>query len=168
MTPHLPGDTAFIILYKWPLIFVHWYHHSTELVYKSFGYKNKVAAGGWFMTMNYGVHAIMYNYYTLKAAKVKPPQVVSHARHQPANPADVYGSYCRYPDLHLETGTGMPYNKGTPLLVLHLVYNLFPPLCPVLPPKLYNYQGQGQDQEPVKGWRKEGAPSSLLPRALRG
>ncbi|XP_022425232.1 elongation of very long chain fatty acids protein 3 [Delphinapterus leucas] len=68
------GDTAFIILYKWPLIFVHWYHHSTELVYKSFGYKNKVAAGGWFMTMNYGVHAIMYTYYTLKAAKVKPPR----------------------------------------------------------------------------------------------
>lgn len=74
MTPHLLGDTAFIILYKWPLIFVHWYHHSTELVYKSFGYKNKVAAGGWFLTMNYGVHAIMYTYYTLKTAKVKPPR----------------------------------------------------------------------------------------------
>ncbi|XP_036683611.1 elongation of very long chain fatty acids protein 3 [Balaenoptera musculus] len=68
------GDMAFIILCKRPLIFVHWYHHSTVLVYTSFGYKNKVAAGGWFMTMNYGVHAIMYTYYTLKAAKVKPPR----------------------------------------------------------------------------------------------
>ncbi|VFV24437.1 elongation of very long chain fatty [Lynx pardinus] len=67
------GDTAFIILRKRPLIFVHWYHHSTVLVYTSFGYKNKVAAGGWFMTMNYGVHAIMYIYYTLRAAKVKSP-----------------------------------------------------------------------------------------------
>eukprot|EP00069_Balaena_mysticetus_P001546 bmy_15416T0 len=68
------GDMAFIILCKRPLIFVHWYHHSTVLVYTSFGYKNRVAAGGWFMTMNYGVHAIMYTYYTLKAAKVKPPR----------------------------------------------------------------------------------------------
>ncbi|XP_016075365.1 PREDICTED: elongation of very long chain fatty acids protein 3 [Miniopterus natalensis] len=67
------GDTVFIILRKQPLIFVHWYHHSTVLVFTSFGYKNKIAAGGWFMTMNYGVHALMYTYYTLKAAKVKPP-----------------------------------------------------------------------------------------------
>ncbi|XP_020753455.1 very long chain fatty acid elongase 3 [Odocoileus virginianus] len=68
------GDTAFIILRKRPLIFVHWYHHSTVLVYSSFGYKNRVAAGGWFMTMNFGVHAIMYTYYTMKAAKVKCPR----------------------------------------------------------------------------------------------
>ncbi|XP_045882121.1 elongation of very long chain fatty acids protein 3 [Meles meles] len=67
------GDTAFIILRKRPLIFVHWYHHSSVLVYTSFGYKSKVSAGGWFMTMNYGVHAIMYIYYTLRAAKLKSP-----------------------------------------------------------------------------------------------
>lgn len=74
MTPHLPGDTVFIILRKRPLIFVHWYHHSTVLVFSSFGFKYKIAAGGWFMTMNFGVHAIMYTYYTLKAAKVKSPR----------------------------------------------------------------------------------------------
>ncbi|XP_008046627.2 elongation of very long chain fatty acids protein 3 [Carlito syrichta] len=71
------GDTAFIILRKRPLIFVHWYHHSTVLVYTSFGYKNRVPAGGWFMTMNFGVHAIMYTYYTLKAANMKPPRVLA-------------------------------------------------------------------------------------------
>ncbi|XP_037015365.2 elongation of very long chain fatty acids protein 3 [Artibeus jamaicensis] len=67
------GDTAFIILRKRPLIFVHWFHHSTVLVFSSFVFKNKVAAGGWFMTMNFGVHSIMYTYYTLKAAKVNSP-----------------------------------------------------------------------------------------------
>ncbi|XP_004681066.1 PREDICTED: elongation of very long chain fatty acids protein 3 [Condylura cristata] len=71
------GDTAFIILRKRPLIFVHWYHHSTVLVYTSFAFKNKVPAGGWFMTMNLGVHAIMYTYYTLRAAKVKCPRQFS-------------------------------------------------------------------------------------------
>ncbi|XP_036293840.1 elongation of very long chain fatty acids protein 3 [Pipistrellus kuhlii] len=68
------GDTAFIILRKRPLIFVHWYHHSTVLVFTSFGFKHRLAAGGWFMTMNFGVHAIMYTYYTLRAANVKPPR----------------------------------------------------------------------------------------------
>ncbi|EHH64975.1 very long chain fatty acid elongase 3 [Macaca fascicularis] len=70
------GDTAFIILRKRPLIFIHWYHHSTVLVYTSFGYKNQVPAGGWFVTMNFSVHAFMYTYYTLKAANVKPPKML--------------------------------------------------------------------------------------------
>nr|XP_012625188.1 elongation of very long chain fatty acids protein 3 isoform X2 [Microcebus murinus] len=70
------GDTAFIILRKRPLIFVHWYHHCTVLMYTSFGYKNKVPAGGWFMTMNFSIHAIMYTYYTLKAANVKLPRLL--------------------------------------------------------------------------------------------
>ncbi|XP_006880050.1 PREDICTED: elongation of very long chain fatty acids protein 3 [Elephantulus edwardii] len=70
------GDTAFIILRKRPLIFVHWYHHSTVLVFTCFGFKNKMVAGGWFMTMNFGVHSIMYSYYTLKAAKVNPPKML--------------------------------------------------------------------------------------------
>ncbi|XP_033617348.1 elongation of very long chain fatty acids protein 3 isoform X1 [Fukomys damarensis] len=70
------GDTAFIILRKRRLIFVHWYHHSTVLVFSSFAYKNRVPSGGWFMTMNFGVHAIMYTYYTLKAARVKHPRLL--------------------------------------------------------------------------------------------
>lgn len=74
--PPLTGDTAFIILRKRPLIFVHWYHHSTVLLYTSFGYKNKVPSGGWFMTMNLGVHSVMYTYYTMKAAKVKHPNIL--------------------------------------------------------------------------------------------
>ncbi|XP_071071650.1 very long chain fatty acid elongase 3 [Dasypus novemcinctus] len=71
------GDTAFIILRKRPLVFIHWFHHSTVLLYTSFGYKNKVAAGGWFVVMNFGVHAIMYTYYTLKAARMKSPRMFS-------------------------------------------------------------------------------------------
>ncbi|KAM6184792.1 very long chain fatty acid elongase 3 [Rhynchocyon petersi] len=71
------GDTAFIIFRKRPLIFVHWYHHSTVLIFTSFAYNRKIAAGGWFMTMNFGVHSIMYTYYTLKAAKMNPPKTLS-------------------------------------------------------------------------------------------
>lgn len=46
------------------------------LLFTSFGYKNKVPSGGWFMTMNLGVHSVMYTYYTMKAAKVKHPKTL--------------------------------------------------------------------------------------------
>ncbi|NWU99841.1 ELOV6 protein, partial [Upupa epops] len=62
------GDTIFIILRKQKLIFLHWYHHITVLLYSWYSYKDMVAGGGWFMTMNYGVHAVMYSYYALRAA----------------------------------------------------------------------------------------------------
>ncbi|XP_072352001.1 very long chain fatty acid elongase 6 isoform X1 [Scyliorhinus torazame] len=62
------GDTFFIILRKQKLIFLHWYHHITVLLYSWYSYKDMIAGGGWFMTMNYGVHAVMYSYYALRAA----------------------------------------------------------------------------------------------------
>lgn len=64
----LSGDTIFIILRKQKLIFLHWYHHITVLLYSWYSYKDMVAGGGWFMTMNYSVHAVMYSYYALRAA----------------------------------------------------------------------------------------------------
>nr|XP_019817868.1 PREDICTED: elongation of very long chain fatty acids protein 6 [Bos indicus] len=62
------GDTIFIILRKQKLIFLHWYHHITVLLYSWYSYKDMVAGGGWFMTMNYSVHSVMYSYYALRAA----------------------------------------------------------------------------------------------------
>ncbi|XP_020818828.1 very long chain fatty acid elongase 3 [Phascolarctos cinereus] len=70
------GDTAFIILRKQQLLFLHWFHHSTVLVYTWFAYKNGGAGGFWFMTMNYGIHALMYSYYTVKALGLKPPRIL--------------------------------------------------------------------------------------------
>lgn len=70
----LSGDTIFIVLRKQRLIFLHWYHHITVLVYTWFSYKDQVAGGGWFMTMNFSVHALMYSYYTAKAAGLRLPR----------------------------------------------------------------------------------------------
>ncbi|XP_072523940.1 very long chain fatty acid elongase 6 [Salminus brasiliensis] len=69
------GDTVFIVLRKQRLIFLHWYHHITVLLYTWFSYKDQVAGGGWFMTMNYTVHALMYSYYTARAAGVRMPKI---------------------------------------------------------------------------------------------
>lgn len=71
------GDTMFIILRKQRLIFLHWYHHITVLIYSWYTYKDQVAGGGWFMTMNYLVHAIMYSYYAARAAGLRVPRVLA-------------------------------------------------------------------------------------------
>uniref|UniRef100_A0A3Q3F8Z2 Elongation of very long chain fatty acids protein n=1 Tax=Kryptolebias marmoratus TaxID=37003 RepID=A0A3Q3F8Z2_KRYMA len=68
------GDTVFIVLRKQRLIFLHWYHHITVLLYTWFSYKDQVAGGGWFMTMNYAVHSLMYAYYAARAAGVRVPR----------------------------------------------------------------------------------------------
>lgn len=74
--PLLPfsGDTVFIVLRKQRLIFLHWYHHITVLVYSWYSYKDQVAGGGWFMTMNYLVHSFMYTYYAARAAGYRVPR----------------------------------------------------------------------------------------------
>lgn len=70
----LAGDTAFVVLRKQKLLFLHWYHHITVLLYSWYSYKDMVAGGGWFMTMNYAVHALMYSYYAARAAGLRVPR----------------------------------------------------------------------------------------------
>lgn len=71
------GDTAFIILRKQPLIFLHWYHHSTVLFCVFFTITRPLSTLRWYVTTNYSVHSIMYTYYALKAAGVWVPKLVS-------------------------------------------------------------------------------------------
>lgn len=68
------GDTAFIVLRKRPLIFLHWYHHITVLMYTWHAYKDHTASGRWFIWMNYTVHAFMYSYYALRAFHMRFPK----------------------------------------------------------------------------------------------
>lgn len=70
------GDTVFIVLRKQPLIFLHWYHHITVLLYTWYSFTEKTANGRWFVCMNFAVHAVMYTYYALRALKFKVPNQV--------------------------------------------------------------------------------------------
>jgi elongation of very long chain fatty acids protein 6 len=65
-------DTVFIVLRKKELIFLHWYHHLTVLLYCWNSYVTESAAGIYFVAMNYTVHAIMYFYFYLMAKKMVP------------------------------------------------------------------------------------------------
>lgn len=71
------GDTVFIVLRKQPLMFLHWYHHVTVLIYSWYSYPDYIATARWFISMNYCVHSIMYSYYALKSLKVPVPKWVS-------------------------------------------------------------------------------------------
>ena len=64
------GDTIFIVLRKQRLIFLHWYHHITVLLYAWYSYSHYIAPGRYFILINAGVHAIMYTYYAVRAAKL--------------------------------------------------------------------------------------------------
>jgi elongation of very long chain fatty acids protein 6 len=70
-------DTVFIVFRQQQLIFLHWYHHATVLIYCWHSYKEFAASGRWFMTMNYFVHSLMYSYYACKAMRIKVPSFVS-------------------------------------------------------------------------------------------
>lgn len=71
------GDTIFIVLRKQPLIFLHWYHHITVLIYSWFSYTEYTSSARWFIVMNYCVHSAMYSYYALRAMGYKPPRFIS-------------------------------------------------------------------------------------------
>jgi elongation of very long chain fatty acids protein 6 len=65
-------DTVFIVLRKRDLIFLHWYHHVTVLLYCWHAYAVLAGSGIWFVAMNYSVHALMYFYFMMQALKMVP------------------------------------------------------------------------------------------------
>ncbi|XP_043210278.1 elongation of very long chain fatty acids protein 6-like [Amphibalanus amphitrite] len=71
------GDTVFIVLRKQPLIFLHWYHHVTVLIFTWYSYSDYITTARWFVNMNYTVHSMMYSYYAFKALRYRVPRWIS-------------------------------------------------------------------------------------------
>jgi len=71
------GDTIFIVLRKQKLIFLHWYHHVTVMLYGWLNYRDFFAGGLVFMPMNFFVHAFMYTYYAIRAYGIKLPKYIN-------------------------------------------------------------------------------------------
>lgn len=65
------GDTAFIVLRKTPLNFLHWYHHITVLLYCWIYYTVRPGVANWFILLNFFVHSVMYTYYVIRACGYK-------------------------------------------------------------------------------------------------
>ena len=73
------GDTAFIVLRKTSLSFLHWYHHVTVFIYTWYAnsFSTSSGVGMWFACMNYSVHSLMYGYYAIKATGRQIPQWIA-------------------------------------------------------------------------------------------
>ena len=71
------GDTAFIVLRKTPLSFLHWYHHTSVFIFSWYLVAAPPAFLPWFGSMNYCIHSIMYTYYALRANGRKVPSKVA-------------------------------------------------------------------------------------------
>jgi len=67
-------DTAFLVLRKRKVSFLHWYHHCSVLMYCWHAYVWEMPSGVHFVAMNYSVHAIMYFYYFLAGVCKQPPK----------------------------------------------------------------------------------------------
>lgn len=63
------GDTAFIILRKQKLIFLHWYHHFTVAVWGFYTFPGFDPANLAFGPLNALIHVFMYGYYALRVSE---------------------------------------------------------------------------------------------------
>ena len=70
-------DTAFIVLRKSKLSFLHCYHHISVSIYCWFSYAYPISTGAWFGIVNYFVHSVMYTYYAVKASGRNPPRIIA-------------------------------------------------------------------------------------------
>lgn len=71
-------DTVFIVIRKKRLIFLHWYHHVTVLLFCWNSFATAAGSGLYFVAMNYSVHALMYGYYCLQALNACPKSFPAH------------------------------------------------------------------------------------------
>lgn len=67
-------DTVFVVLRRQKLIFLHWYHHTTVLIFTWYCYADETSVARWYVYMNYSVHAMMYSYYAIRAAGIRLPK----------------------------------------------------------------------------------------------
>lgn len=68
------GDSIFVVLRKQKLIFLHWFHHSSVLLFVWIANSDDFSIGGFFIVMNFLVHSFMYTYYTLKSLGFRLPR----------------------------------------------------------------------------------------------
>ena len=58
-------DTFFLVTQKKPIIFLHWYHHTSAMLFSWHAWILGSPAGLFFAAMNLFAHALMYSYYFL-------------------------------------------------------------------------------------------------------
>lgn len=71
------GDTAFIVLRKQKLTFLHWFHHAMTVICVFSYFPDNCSINRWTGSMNYLVHSVMYTYYSFKAFRIFIPRFIA-------------------------------------------------------------------------------------------
>ncbi|EFO20598.1 GNS1/SUR4 family protein [Loa loa] len=71
------GDTLFIVLRKKPLIFLHYYHHTSVLIYSAHSGAENTGSGKALILMNFLAHSAMYTYFAVASYGKRPPKTIS-------------------------------------------------------------------------------------------
>jgi hypothetical protein len=71
------GDTVFLIIRKKPVIFLHWYHHTTVLLFTWFAGMQEAPYAIIFAFVNVAIHTIMYAYFACRTIGIRFPKYVS-------------------------------------------------------------------------------------------
>lgn len=71
------GDTAFIVLRKQKLTFLHWFHHAMTVICVFSYFPDNCSINRWTGSMNYLVHSVMYSYYSFKAFRIHIPRFIA-------------------------------------------------------------------------------------------
>lgn len=61
------ADTLFLVLKRKPVPFLHWYHHTTVMLFCWHAHVSSISNGLGFAVMNMAVHSLMYFYYFICA-----------------------------------------------------------------------------------------------------
>lgn len=70
------ADTVILLLRKKTPEFLHYWHHTTVLLYCWHSYTTRIGTGLWFAAMNYSVHAVMYFYFGMSECGARGKAVV--------------------------------------------------------------------------------------------
>ncbi|CAG0915462.1 unnamed protein product [Notodromas monacha] len=103
------GDTAFIVLRRRPVTFLHVYHHSTVLVFTY--WMGSITTSGLlpqYMAINYFIHSIMYSYYACMAYGIRVPKPIAIGITCAQIAQMFYGVYVTAAFYQYTKATGMP------------------------------------------------------------
>lgn len=70
-------DTFLLVVHKKPIIFLHWFHHTTVLLFCWHGWTQPSMTLLWTAVINFSVHALMYFYYFLASINVRILQPIA-------------------------------------------------------------------------------------------
>lgn len=115
-------DTCFIVARKQKLIFLHWYHHCSVLMYAWFSCTDFAASGRWCVVMNFTVHAFMYTYYGFRALHFKIPKWVNILITSMQIIQMVFGVYINVSSYFIKRNGGYCFNSDENLNFAFLMY----------------------------------------------